>query len=395
MAAFAGLRGTGSWGTDERPTSFREGILWRNANGSAPLFALMAKARKDSLTDPQHSWWEEVQTNLVVTVNDASGYTAASTTITIDSGGLEMVINDLFLVEDTESATFDQEIVQVSSITSDTVVVFKRSQAGSTGKGIADNASFTRIGSAHMEGQALPGISQRNPTKFTNYAQIFRTVFGVTKTADATTSRTGDGYANDKKRKGFDHSNKMEWAMLYGQSSEVTSGDFPIRTMGGLREFITSNVTIFATSPNEDTFLTAATGVFDYQGESGAGNERVMLCGNGFANNLNKVARNSSSSRINFDGFIDVYGMRLRRMVLPQGDLGIKTHPLMSVHPRFTNSAFILDFSNLTYRPLRDTKVTDGVQAKGKDSREGEWLTEASIEIHHEVTAAYIGNFVV
>ena len=87
--------------------------------------------------------------------------------------------------------------------------------------------------------------------------------------------------------------------------------------------------------------------------------------------------------------------MRLRRMVLPQGDLGIKTHPLMSIHTRFTNSAFILDFSNITYRPLRETKVTDDVQAKGKDSREGEWLTEASLEIHHEVTAAYIGNFVV
>ena len=393
--AFAGLRGTGSWGTDERPKSFREGILWRQPEGSAPLFALMAKARKDSLTDPEHSWWEEVLTNVRISINDASGYTATSTTLTIDSGGLELVIGDVLLLEKTEGTTYDNEILIVSSITSDTVIVAKRGIAGSTAVGIADNTFLTRIGSAHEEGATLPTISQRNPTKYTNYAQIFRTVYGVTKTADATTARTGNGYKNDRKRKGFDHSNKMEWAMLYGQSSEDTSGDHAKRYLGGLREFITSNVTIFTTSPNEDTFLDAATNVFDYNSESGAGNQRIVLAGNGFLNNLNKVARNSSSSRINFDGTINVYGMELQKWVLPQGTFGVRSHPLMSVHPRFTNSAFILDFSNLVYRPLRDTKFEDDVQAPGEDARKGHWLTEMSIEIQHEITAAYIGNFVV
>ena len=244
MAAFAGLRGTGSWGTDERPKSFRDGILWLNAEGSAPIFALMAKTRKDSLTDPEHSWWEETLTNLRVSINDSSGYTATSTTLTIDSGGLDFVIGDVILLEKTETATYDNEVMIVSSITSDTVIVVKRGVAGSVAVGIADDTFMTRIGSAHEEGSSLPTIAQRNPTKFTNFAQIFRTVYGVTKTADATTARTGDGYANDRKRKGFDHSNKIEWAMLFGRSSEDTSGTHAKRYMGGLREFITSNVTI-------------------------------------------------------------------------------------------------------------------------------------------------------
>ena len=395
MAAFAGLRGTGDWGTDERPKSFRDGILWRQPNGSSPLFALMAKARKDSLTDPEHSWWEELLTNLRVSVNDATGYSRASTTFTIDSGGLDFVAGDIVMVEKTESATYDNEIVEVSSITSDTVIVVKRGVAGTVTAGIADDTFLTRVGSSHAEGSSLPDISQRNPTKLTNFAQIFRTVYGITMTADATTSRTGDGYKNDRKRKGFDHSNKMEWAMLYGQSNENTGGSFPLRTMGGLREFITTNVTIFTTSPNEDTFLDAATGVFDFSSEGEAGNERIILCGNGFLNNLNKVARNSSSSRINFNGTINVYGMELQKWVLPQGTFGVRSHPLMNAHPRFTNSAFILDFSNLIYRPLRATKFEDDVQTKGDDSRKGHWITEASIEIQHEVTAGYIGNFVV
>ena len=47
MAAIAGLRGTGDWATDERPKNFREMILWRNPNGSAPLTALLSKMASD------------------------------------------------------------------------------------------------------------------------------------------------------------------------------------------------------------------------------------------------------------------------------------------------------------------------------------------------------------
>ena len=38
MFGIAGLRGTGDWGLDERPKSFREGILRFNPNGTAPIF---------------------------------------------------------------------------------------------------------------------------------------------------------------------------------------------------------------------------------------------------------------------------------------------------------------------------------------------------------------------
>jgi hypothetical protein len=53
MSGVAGLRGTGDWGVDERPKNFREMILFRNANGSAPIFALTARARKKTVDDPE------------------------------------------------------------------------------------------------------------------------------------------------------------------------------------------------------------------------------------------------------------------------------------------------------------------------------------------------------
>jgi len=56
MAAVAGLRGTGDWATDERPKNFREYILWRSPNGTAPIFALMSRVQKESVNDPEFSW---------------------------------------------------------------------------------------------------------------------------------------------------------------------------------------------------------------------------------------------------------------------------------------------------------------------------------------------------
>jgi hypothetical protein len=87
--------------------------------------------------------------------------------------------------------------------------------------------------------------------------------------------------------------------------------------------------------------------------------------------------------------------MQLQRWILPQGTLYVRTHPLMNVHARFTNSAFIIDPSALVYRYMRDTKAQTNIQANDADLEKGQWLTEAGLEIRHEKTMGYLGNFVV
>jgi hypothetical protein len=396
MASFAGLRGTGSWGTSERPTNFRESILWANPNGSAPLLALLAKAKSEKVDDPQFTWWEEKLEGVRVSVNYTTGYISTDNTIVIASGGLSLVPGDVLQVEKTEDSSYTNEFVEVSSITSDTTIVIKRGVADTSNAALANGVYLTKLGSSFEEGTAGPSISQRNPTKLTNYCEIFKTALGITGTADVTKARTGDAWKNDKKRKAFDHSVALEMAMLYGKAYETTGANGrPKRYMGGLRSFLTTNVTIFTTTPTEDTFLTAVYKVFDFNSDSGAGDERIMFAGNGFLNSLNKLARNSNSTRVNFDGHIKMYGMNLQKWILPQGTLGVKTHPLLNLHGRYTNAAFVIDPTNLKYRYLRDTMFKDNTQANDEDLREGMWLTEASLEVNHEYTMGYLGNFVV
>lgn len=394
MAAIAGLRGTGDWATDERPKNFREFILWANPNGSAPLTALMARMKTDKTDDPEFSWWEEELTPVRVQM-DATGASATSTNFGLVSGGLNLVPGDVLLVEKTESATYDNEIVVVSSVTNDTSIVVKRGQAGTTAAATGASAYLTKIGSVFAEGTTAPEATTRNPTKKTNYCQIFKTTYKITNTAKVTRTRTGDPVRNDKKRKSFDHATALEFAFMFGRPYETTGANGkPMRFTGGLRHFITSNVKVFTTTPTEDTFLDAVYKVFDVDAGS-AGTERIVFAGNGFLNSLNKLARNSSSTRVNFDGVIKTYGMQLQRWVLPQGTIYVRTHPLMNLHGRYTNSAFIIDPSAIVYRPLRDTQPKDNIQPPDADYLMGQWLTEAGIEVRHERTMAYIGNFVV
>lgn len=389
--AFAGLRGTGDWGTDERPKNFREMILWRNPNGAAPLTALMSKMKTEKTDDPEFNWWEE-ELNSVRVINSGISL-AASGNVELVSGGLRLVAGDLLLKSQvTELAVYNNEIMEVVTVTDDTNIIVTRGAAGTTATDTVNLDVLTKIGNVFAEGTVSPDVTGDNPVKQLNFAQIFKTAYELTGTAQVTRARTGDPLKNDKKRKMFAHSVALELAWLYGVAFETTGANGkPKRYVGGLREFITTNSKIYSVALTEDLLLDDIYKVFDYDAGN-AGNERLVFAGNGFLNTLNKVARASASTRVNFDGTVKTYGMELQKWVLPQGTIMVRTHPLLNTHQIYTDSAFVIDPSAIIYRPLRDTTPQDNIQANDADTRKGQWFTEAGIEVRHEKTMAFLGS---
>lgn len=399
MANFAGMRGTDSFGTDERPKNFREMILWMAPNGRAPLFALSARMKKEATNDPEFSWWEEVKDIGRVTLNEVGVSDESETTLTVaataQGDAFQFAPGDILQVE-LEDAGYTAELLKVTSVTNATTIVVTREYAGTDGTvGIVNGTGLTRVGSVHEEGSGSPTVVSSNPTKFVNKTQIFKTPYELTGTASETHFRTGDPLKNDQIRKSFTHSEKLEQAFFWGKVSEITgSGGQPERTMGGLRELVTSNETIFAADPTMDTFIAAISPVFDYEA-GGAGDERIVYCGNGALNYLNKLVSTESSTRVQYNGIIDIYGQRLFTFRIPQGTIALKSHPLMNIHPIYTNSMFVVNPQGLVYRPLknRDTKIQKNIQLPDADKKKDQWLTECSLELHYERTFAYIGGF--
>lgn len=395
--AIAGLRGTGDWAVDERPKNFREMILWRNPNGMAPLTALLSKMKSESTDDPEFAWYEEELNALRLTIGGtapgAAGNTFYVTSNVTDA--LDCVPGDVFKTDTGLTSSYANEILVVSSITDATTVVFKRAQAGSSAETIS-GGTLTKIGSVFAEGTNAPDAAMRNPTKILNFAQIFKTTYDITETARKTKTRTGDPVKNDKKRKMFDHSTAMEMAFLFGKRHEtVGANGKPLRYTGGLLWFMSqyapSMITAYTTTPTETTFTDAIYKVFDYN--SGAGDERIVFAGNGALNSLNRLAATQARTRVNFDGIVDVYGMKLQRWVLPQGTIYVKSHPLFNTHPVHTYDMAVIDPSALKYRHLRDTAFKDNIQANDADHQKGQWLSECGLEAEHLKTMAWLTNF--
>ena len=407
MSGIPGLRGTGDWGTDERPKNFRESILFFSPNGDSPIFALSSKMGKKSVNDPEFSWWCESNNVIRLQVNGALA--SGDTSIVVDSvdptattmGALygtatHLKPGDLLLVEKTDQATFDNEIVQVETVLSDTTFTAARGAAGTSAASISDDVFLTLIGSAFAEGTSAPRATGRNPVKFTNYIQIFKDSYEITGTADNTEARTGSAWSNDKKRKMFKHSADIEWAMMFGRKNETTGDNGkPLRYMGGLREQIpSSNTTVFTVATTAATFADAISPAFDF--DLGGGDTRIGYLGNVARTEMGKVIQATTGIRMELGTTIKVWGQNFQEFIVPQGRVLLKSHPLLSRHPRYRKSMFLVDQAALKYVTMKgrpDGKVMDDVQNKDEDVRRGFIQTDCSLAVDGGgLSCAYVGN---
>lgn len=407
MSGIAGLRGTGDWGTDERPKNFRENVLRYNPNGTSPILALSSKAKKRTTDDPEFSWWSEGNAMVRLQVNGALA--AADTLVTVDTAdpttstaganygtATNLKNGDILLVEPaSDNATFNHELLEVDNVLSDTQFTVRRAAGGTSAASIADDRWLTLIGSAYAEGTAAPRPTSRNPLKFNNYTQIFKDTYELTGTANETTTRTGNNWSEDKKRKMWDHAQKIEWSILFGRKAETTGDNGkPKRFMGGLREFIpAANTTVFGSAVTATSLANALAPIFDF--DTGAGDTRIAFMGSQAATELGIVFNAATNIHINTSEYVKVYGMNFQKFVLPMGTVLFKIHPLLSRHGLYKKSAFVIDFDALHYVAMknRDTKSHDDVQAKDEDVRRGYVQTECGIEVDYGgLTMAYLGN---
>ena len=406
MTAFAGVRGTGRWGTDERPKSFRDAILWMNPNGTAPIFALTSKMRTKSITDPQHSWWAEP--NDIVRLQLSAALTAAGTSVTVDStdpsstdiakrygSASNLVPGDILMVEKADSASkLSTELMVVKTVTSGTAFTVDRGQAGTTAAAVADNSYLLKVGNVYAEGSRSPAVASRNPVKYVNYTQIFKTAYEVTGTAQNTYARTGNALKNDRKRRMWDHSQAIEMAILYGVPHESVTDGKRTGFMGGLRHFIPNDY--LGSSWTLDNFMDKISPVFDW--DTQAGDERMMFVGNGALNKLNQKigSQSSGGDRFMYTGEKEMYGMTFKSYEVPQGKIFLKTHPLLNRHPVYQYGGYIIDGSMLMYHPLqnRDTRHQDDIEHTDEDTTKGQWITECTMSVDGGgQTMRYIGGF--
>ena len=315
--AMLGMRGTGDWAPNERPTNIRETILYLYPHGSAPLTAIMSKMGSESVDDPAFSWWTKMKSTTQGPVTETDDLEVTSVkgsviTVVLPSrtaaanagampkppippaqpdgmpdplyGGLtspnRMARTDRtsvnsyatlirpghqILLQNTAAPTFslNGKVLTVTPGASDvTTLTVQLNENAYTGA--ADVNFFQIIGNINPEGGEMPDAISYDPVQVWNYTQIFRTPLSITRTAQKTHTRTGNKYKELRREALEMHSWEMEKAFIFGQKNMITAPNGqPERTTCGIINFIKSlapNNFFDATSTANAAGITQGTG---------------------------------------------------------------------------------------------------------------------------------------
>lgn len=390
MTAIVGLRGSGQFTTDFRPTNYREAFTLLEPNGAAPLNALLAMTQSEATDDPKFNHFRDELPDRVLTVNNGAGYNSSATSIVVDASD-----NESFVVTGTllyNTATGEVMRATADANTGTHTLTVERNISGTTST-IADNAVLVIIGFADQEGGSAPNAISFDPTTDYNYTQIFKTSVNVTNTLRSTYLRTGDKEQEQLTKALKLHMYDLERTFFFGRRHIANaSTSQPTRYTGGLTSMITSVA-------DAASGFTAANKISELEFDrllvenifAWGSKEKVAFCGARVASNFMQIAK----ARWQPQQVNGAYGVNMSRYSTFAGDLLVHLHPMFRQIPGMDSTMIILDLQHLKYRYLdgRDTSLQRDVQSPDADGKKHYYMTEAGLEMTHSKVHYMIKNW--
>lgn len=423
MAAFMGLRTTADWATDQRPLSWREGILLLFPNGSAPLYALTSISRSEKVDDPQYHWWTkalqrqggsftvtEIYTDVAMGTKLATAGTSGQTLYVKVAEAIadDFRVGHLALLRDASDLTEDV-IAKVTGVTANgassriTVKLLEADDNSSHSHDLRDADTILVAGNLNPEFGERPSSIHYDPVKQTNYTQIWRTALDLSRTALKTNLRTGDAYQEEKRETLELHSLEIEKNLMWGIATEnIGANGKKERTTAGLVSMIRANASSNVFDFVSDTDFSGQSWIqggdlfFDKVYETlfryGDG-EKLAFCGSAAMKGIAQLAR--SIGQINLTTRTTEFGMKITEWLTPYGVVNLKLHPLMSQETTLRDAMIVFEPRRIRFRFIDDTMFKEDTRMNeggdtGLDGRQEEYLTEGGLEYHHYETAGFL-----
>jgi len=364
----------------DRKGDFASALLRIDPTGSAPLLALSSGMEAADAVDTIVTWFEEnhISGNVNITNNAASGVTIVVDDVT------HIVVGQIFLVEASGEYVFVTTVVDATK----TLTVI-RGFAGTTITAVDGSSTpkpFQRIATAQEEGSAKPTAVANLGFPRYNYMQIFRNAWDVTGTASKVEFHTENIKAKNKRDAALFHAEDIERALWFGKRSIGVKNNKPFRTMDGVLNQITTNVTVQSTDVNQGDLNDHFRDIFTYN-IKGKPNERIAFCGNTVLTVINNIAHKDGVNNLS-PGQTE-FGFKIMKWMTPFGDISLMTHPLFNESDLWTKDLYTLHPGAIKLRWLRrthhDNNDVDGSRA-GADADFGVFTSELCIQYGAERT---------
>lgn len=315
----------------------------------------------------------------------------------------------------------------VTEIVSTTQLKFRPySTTAGVENGTTDNNGKTVviIGTANQEGgRSGTGITVA-PINPTNYTQIFRAAFAISRTAlkgGVEYDKSGP-YRSLRFENGLRYMMEMEKAFIFGQKHTVnvtdpdTGESAPETKTGGViyhleqweaaDSIYRGGTGAAAVTSNDDsdkrildlggtmsktqlnTFMSRL-----FKKTNDKAYEKICLCGGKFFETVNTLYERTVVKTVNILSNGPA-GFEVDEIQTPRGKVYFRVHPIFDNDPDLEDAGLFLDLGNLSYRPLTDSDTTflKGRQETDRDGRKDEWIGEAGLQCLFPESHMFIMN---
>lgn len=344
---------------------------------SAPLTLLTKKIDKRVAVNPEFKWIEEESLTKTDQVNDGTGMLAGDTTMTVDNGSR-------FRAGDVVKIPRTGENVLVTAVATNDLTV-TRGWGSTAAAAINDNEPIIIIGNANQEHATKRAMIIGDQTIRTNYTQIFRTPFGISRTAANTEMYGGKDLAHIRMMQLIEHQKEIERAFWFGEPKEDLTGTHPRRATGGVDYWISTNATDAGGALTQIEFNTFLRTGFRY------GSKKKWL----FAAPIVVEAISYwASQKLQVSVNEKTFGISIMEYLTPFGVVNIVNMNLFTEVTLYSGYAYLIDVEGLAYRYLdnSDTKLKTNIQANDADGQEDEYITECGLQFNNEKKSALLYN---
>lgn len=365
----------------QRPLDI-DGILRYVDPFSFPMYALLKKAGKMSVSDSKFEWLEHDTNPRQDAINFASGYNSSATSIVVDNGA-RFTIGDIVVNVNTT------EHMRVTGISTNTLTVV-RGYGTTAAASITDNDNLLIIGNAYAENSGAGNENLVNPTTVYNRTQTFKHAFSISGRAENTRFYTGKQRKNRRAEKLQEHLKDIERAFLLGELKEDTSGTTEISTTRGCVATITTNVYdaggVLTKAAWDQEFLEPG---MQHKSNGGTVGNAVKWLFAG--TRLTSVLTSFADAQIMVKPGESKYGFAYTQYLSPFGMINIVPHPLL-ISPTYDGYGILLDMGGVEYCYMqnRDTQYQPGIQANGTDGIQDQWLSDCGLKLMNEKQHAVI-----
>lgn len=343
---------------------------------------MLRKLSSKKATSSKVEWLEDRLFPRLTTLAASATSAATSVSVATDTGAY-FVVGDLVRVASTG------EGLEVTGVTADAIGV-TRSVGGVAAATAASGVDLVIVGNASAQGATLPTPKVVKRVAQYNYTQIFRLSYSFTRTLTQSNLYTSGEPMYERRKKAIEHKRQLESALFFGARDLDTSGSEPQGFMGGLVEYISTNIhdpSGAMTSTELDTFLQT-----DFQYGS---TNRVLFVAPTIARIISTYARDNwvratpenSLWGVKIDGVVSgAYGYQVPVVVKREwGEFS-------TANSQYGSWAFVVDMESIRRRPLQETILLRNRQANDADRVTEEYLTEVSMEVRNEAKHAIIKN---